>query len=79
MSEEETIDFPEADTDTVDQVELELLISHSSMLDKLAERERLNQEIERFLLSGGCISHIDENVMADPPRKPENKYGSHPI
>ena len=64
---------------TVDQIESELLMSHSSMLEKLGERERLNREIEQFLSGGGEINQIDPNVMADPPKKPENKYGSHPI
>lgn len=77
MSEEETVEY--AETGTIDQIEIELLMSHSSMLEKLEERERLNAEIENFLAQGGAINHIDPNVMADPPRKPENKYGSHPI
>jgi hypothetical protein len=77
MSENEVTDFPEVGT--VDQIESELLMSHSSMLEKLGERERLNREIEQFLSGGGEINQIDPNVMADPPKKPENKYGSHPI
>lgn len=74
---EEMIDY--SSSTTVDQIETELLMSHSSMDEKVEERERLNQEIEQFLSSGGKISQVDPNVMADPPRKPENKYGSHPI
>lgn len=74
---EETVEYVEAGT--IDQIETELLMSHSSMLEKLEERERLNEEIEKFLAKGGAINHIDPNVMADPPKRPENKYGSHPI
>lgn len=77
MSENEVTDFPEVGT--VDQIETELLMSHSSMLEKLGERERLNREIEQFLSGGGEINRIDPNIMADPPKRPENKYGSHPI
>lgn len=77
MSENETVDFSGAST--VDQVDSELLMSHSSMLEKLAERENLNKEIEMFLSGGGNIHQIDPDVMADPPKRPENKYGSHPI
>jgi hypothetical protein len=77
MSEDNAVEFP--DTGTVDQIETELLMSHSSMLEKLEERERLNSEIEMFLSGGGEINQIDPNIMADPPKRPENKYGSHPI
>ncbi len=76
MSSGETADFS---TISNDQVDAELLMSHSSMLEKLAERERLNSEIERFLSGGGNIHQVEPNVMADPPKRPENKYGSHPI
>ena len=64
---------------TSDPVESELMENHSSMIDKVVEREALNQQIEEFLNSGGRISHIEANVMADPPKKPENRYGSQPI
>lgn len=74
---EQTVGFPE--NGTADQIESELLASHSSMLDKMAERQRLDAEIEAFISAGGCISRIDKNVMTDPPKRPENKYGSHPI
>jgi hypothetical protein len=77
MSENNAVNFPDAGT--VDQIETELLMSHSSMLEKLEERERLNTEIEMFLSGGGEINRIDPNIMADPPKRPENKYGSHPI
>ena len=42
-------------------------------------RTELSDQIEAFLASGGTISEIDPNVMADPPRKPQSNYGSRPI
>lgn len=77
MSEDDSNDFVEIET--VDEIDTDLLVSQSSMMAKMAERERLNAEIEKFLAVGGQISQVDPDVMADPPRKPENKYGSHPI
>ena len=77
MSDNESADFLE--TTVVDEIDTDLLVSQSSMLEKMAERDRLNQEVEAFLAVGGKINHVDTDVMADPPRKPENKYGSHPI
>ncbi|MGB1192761.1 MAG: hypothetical protein ACPG3T_07535 [Pseudomonadales bacterium] len=48
-----------------------------------ASRERvrsvLDDEVARFLNSGGKIDNIAPNVMGDPPRKPESNYGSRPI
>ena len=46
---------------------------------KGAEREQLNAQIESFLDSGGRISLIEANVLADPPKKPTSNYGSQPI
>ncbi|MBT8148401.1 MAG: hypothetical protein KJO24_00615 [Gammaproteobacteria bacterium] len=49
----------------------------------VASRERvrteLESEVEKFLKTGGTISNIKPNVMADPPKKPESNYGSRPI
>jgi hypothetical protein len=77
MSDEDSNNFLE--TAAVDEIQTDLLISQSSMMDKMEARDRLNQEIERFLAVGGTINEVDSDVMTDPPRKPENKYGSHPI
>jgi hypothetical protein len=77
MSDEDSNNFSE--TAAVDEIQTDLLISQSSMMDKMEARDRLNQEIERFLAVGGTINEVDSDVMTDPPRKPENKYGSHPI
>lgn len=42
-------------------------------------RRKLQQDMEKFLNSGGAIKQIDADVRADPPRKPESNYGSRPI
>ncbi|HBS43161.1 MAG TPA: hypothetical protein DEA26_10800 [Oceanospirillales bacterium] len=42
-------------------------------------REAMAAEVEAFLSRGGSIQHIEPNVMADPPRKPQTSYGSRPI
>ena len=84
MSEQQTLSYSEhhVESDAVpsaDHNEAELMLNHTSMVDKIIAREELDQQIEAFLNSGGKISCIGADVMADPPRKPENKYGSHPI
>ncbi len=51
----------------------------------LTERQRremranLDRDIQAFLSRGGQVQHIDANVRADPPRKPNMNYGSAPI
>ena len=70
MTEEET-NFSDKITD-MDTVE-------SAAALKRAEREQLNAQIESFLDSGGRISLIEANVLADPPQKPTSNYGSQPI
>lgn len=42
-------------------------------------RADLAADVEAFLARGGQIQQIDDNVMADPPRKPQSSYGSRPI
>ncbi len=42
-------------------------------------RERVAGDVEAFLTAGGSIEKIPVNVMADPPTKPGNSYGSRPI
>ncbi|WP_237060246.1 hypothetical protein [Microbulbifer sediminum] len=50
-----------------------------SVTSRERARSQLNNEIEEFLARGGAISEIDPEVTADPPRKPQPKYGSRPI
>ncbi|MBB6519971.1 hypothetical protein [Pseudoteredinibacter isoporae] len=42
-------------------------------------REELERQVQEFLMQGGEIQGIAPDVMADPPRKPQSKYGSRPI
>lgn len=42
-------------------------------------RAQLENDIENFLKAGGAVTVVEPNVMADPPKKPETKYGSRPI
>ena len=57
--------------------------SEEGVLRSLASRKKLrdkvDNEVENFLNSGGAIREIEPNVMADPPRKPTSNYGSRPI
>jgi hypothetical protein len=46
---------------------------------KQKERDALARAMEEFLSRGGKIEEVEPNVVADPPRKPDNKYGSRPI
>jgi len=50
-----------------------------SLEAKQKEREALDKAIAEFLARGGKVQEIGNNVLADPPKKPENKYGSRPI
>jgi len=73
------------DDDFIDSDEVESSGSSDSepasaaVASKEAERQRLRSEIEAFLASGGQISQIPPNVVADPPKKPESNYGGQPI
>ncbi len=42
-------------------------------------RRQMEEQIQRFLQSGGTIQEVPPDVTADPPRKPESSYGSKPI
>jgi hypothetical protein len=57
-------------------VELEELPSIEA---KQKERDALARAMEEFLARGGKVQEVDDNVVADPPRKPDSKYGSRPI
>ncbi|MCP5209551.1 MAG: hypothetical protein H6998_01340 [Hahellaceae bacterium] len=57
-------------------------VSNGSELTETQRREIRNQlcsDVEAFLLRGGHVQVIDDNVRADPPRKPTINYGSSPI
>lgn len=46
---------------------------------KQRERDALERAMQEFLARGGKVQEIDANVVADPPKKPDSKYGSRPI
>lgn len=46
---------------------------------KQKERDALAKAMEEFLSRGGRVQEIEPNVVADPPKKPDSKYGSRPI
>ena len=46
---------------------------------KQKERDALAKAMEEFLARGGVVQEIEPNVVADPPKKPDSKYGSRPI
>ncbi len=53
--------------------------AYSSLAARNKVRESMAAEIAAFLARGGQIQQVDDNVMADPPRKPQSSYGSRPI
>ncbi|MCY1354588.1 Transcriptional regulator SutA [compost metagenome] len=46
---------------------------------KQKERDALERAMQEFLSRGGKVQEIEPNVVADPPKKPDSKYGSRPI
>jgi|TARA_R110002049_G_scaffold8760_2_gene46734 flagellar basal body-associated protein FliL len=42
-------------------------------------RQQLSNDIENFLKNGGNVQRVENNVRADPPKKPNMNYGSTPI
>lgn len=50
-----------------------------SLIERDEVRSQLQADVEAFLSRGGQVTQIDNNVRADPPRKPTMNYGSAPI
>lgn len=50
-----------------------------SLEAKQRERDELARAMEEFLARGGQVQEVEPNVVADPPKKPDSKYGSRPI
>lgn len=46
---------------------------------KQKDRDSLAQAMEAFLARGGKVQEVEPNVVSDPPKKPDSKYGSRPI
>ncbi len=42
-------------------------------------RRQMEEQMRKFLESGGQIQEVPADVTADPPRRPESAYGSKPI
>ena len=66
-------------TEAKASAEKEEEIAHTSSEARAELRAAMQGDVEAFLASGGQIQKIDDNVMADPPRKPQSNYGSRPI
>lgn len=66
--------------DTLNEDMGELFANDSHSIDaRKAIREKLQTDIEAFLARGGQIEQLAADATADPPKKPESKYGSQPI
>jgi hypothetical protein len=50
-----------------------------TVASRLRLRAKVQDEIEEFIKSGGQIQMVDNNVLADPPRRPVSNYGGRPI
>ncbi|WP_346838456.1 hypothetical protein [Microbulbifer sp. SAOS-129_SWC] len=59
--------------------ESEEFAEERSLTSRRRARNQLTADVEAYIASGGAISEIDPDVSADPPRKPQPKYGSRPI
>ncbi|WP_010489270.1 transcriptional regulator SutA [Pseudomonas sp. S9] len=46
---------------------------------KQKDRDSLAQAMEEFLARGGKVQEVEPNLVSDPPKKPDSKYGSRPI
>lgn len=68
-----------SDDDAADDVEVVVSDEAYNLATKNRARDELARQIEAFLAHGGKINLIESNVTADPPKKPTNSYGSHPI
>jgi hypothetical protein len=78
-------DLPDSDEDTGPAVKTRKKAVEEDPLEGLSleakarEREMLARQMEEFMARGGQIQQIDDNVIGDPPKKPDGKYGSRPI
>ncbi|NKB34743.1 MAG: hypothetical protein GKR91_16740 [Pseudomonadales bacterium] len=42
-------------------------------------RSKVEEDIAAFIARGGTIDEVSPDATADPPKKPENNYGSRAI
>lgn len=62
-----------------DALLLSELSSESPQIVRENIRQKLSSDIENFLKNGGSVQRVENNVRADPPKKPSMNYGSAPI
>lgn len=81
MSDDENLidDTNEITDDTTEGTTVALSETAAILANKEVERQRLQADVEAFLARGGQIDHVENNVIADVPKKPEVKYGGQPI
>ena len=82
---DDDVDTEDDDADSADDVaakkpargepaRAETSVVHS-VAAKEAARQRLASDVEAFLKRGGAIETVEQDVRADPPKKPESNYG----
>lgn len=59
--------------------DFEINAEAASLRSRERIREQMASDVEAFLAQGGKIQEVEQGFQADPPRKPEGKYGSQPI
>jgi len=72
-------EIAELDSNELDESSISEELMLFTSREKQLERQRLQDEIEAYLASGGMIRQIPVNLRADPPKKPESNYGGQPI
>ncbi|WP_420589153.1 hypothetical protein [Bacterioplanoides sp.] len=82
-SEEQKDEMQASDSDdaesTAEKDAHEDLVVSTSSAARDEMRQSMEDDVAAFLARGGQITQVDDNVMADPPRKPQTNYGSRPI
>lgn len=74
-----------ASTQQTDTIDYNFIGSKEEMAESrtITSRTRLRNKVEddiaEFLARGGTINEIGPDITADPPKKPENNYGSRAI
>lgn len=69
----------EAESESAEEIAAAALAAQSSLAARNKVRDQMQADIDAFLAKGGKIQQVEDNVMADPPRKPTSSYGSRPI
>lgn len=78
-SDDSSSDSEESDNESAEELVAAADSAQSSLAARNKLRESMQADIEAFLARGGQIQQVDDNVMADPPKKPTSSYGSRPI